>query len=97
MVLVRVGGYRENRTVAAWSGFERLGLGFPVSPQAGIGTAGGTRTPDTQFRKLVLYPLSYSRTLVRGSSIGGLPRGSRLGRDTYSPHAVAADGEWTGL
>lgn len=29
-----------------------------------LGAAGGNRTPDTQYRKLVLYPLSYSRTPV---------------------------------
>lgn len=32
-----------------------------------IGTGGGTRTPDTQFRKLVLYPLSYARSTSHGT------------------------------
>ncbi len=27
------------------------------------GAPGGIRTPDTQYRKLVLYPLSYERAL----------------------------------
>lgn len=29
--------------------------------EEGFGPGGGTRTPDTQFRRLVLYPLSYAR------------------------------------
>lgn len=33
------------------------------------GTPGGNRTPDTQFRKLVLYPLSYGRTGIAGSRV----------------------------
>ena len=34
-----------------------------------FGTPRGIRTPDTQFRRLVLYPLSYGREIRDG--VGG--------------------------
>ena len=34
----------------------------------GSGTPGATRTPDTRFRKPVLYPLSYRGTNLLGRS-----------------------------
>gem|GEM_PF-7016312 len=41
-----------------------------------FGPGGGTRTPDTQFRRLVLYPLSYARVgeqmMVPVGGLGGL-------------------------
>ena len=35
----------------------------PARARGGVGTPGGIRTPDTQVRSLVLYPLSYGRAL----------------------------------
>ena len=51
--------------VTAWDWLVRNG--------ARSGALGGIRTPDTWFRRPVLYPLSYERTQIKYTGVASFP------------------------
>lgn len=54
------GEWGENTGVVRhWENMETPRYVYKLAWGQGSGDPGGTRTPNTQFRRLMLYPLSY--------------------------------------